>query len=1073
MSKFTLSTILLVIVPVSLLFAQSGSDPLHWSKPIKADNYNTFLLWSQKSNGVITSNQKVYRYQLNSNNVPPLDSTDIHTPADTVGGNGQMDVAAGYFQKSAFENVVAAWEGTNQHIHIMIPHFDSTSNMWSTTSNLTVAGPVIPVYNSNPGSMGRIFVRTGDFLGKSLNPDSLDQFVLGYEGADSLIHIQVYGVDDNLMPHLIASAQADTFDVNPSWAKFSIATGDLNGDGKDEIVLTGLHMINNEGRGQLYTKIYELNNSNLVSEGSKVISAWNTGSGNVTAVNFGASTGHFTGDNSNEIGLTQVTFYNNTYEDFNTYFLNVSNSFQMSNVLANPITKQETFGRNGAFSIASGDLNGDGRDELVFADMGNLYDCGINSSGSGFINKLNNNFSSETYDDLVTYDYLSVGDINQDGKDDIVISKGIWSNSKEGFELFGLTVKPGLTQDSTLFEMVQPQTVAEHSIPELFHYATVLGNFNGYSFRIGKPEHFVEKNVAQPVAILNAPPVHFDILNSKTYDLSNCFSGSGCTTYSTYTQQNSTSKSVTTVIHNDYGEGAGIDLKGQFETAPAGVGASVDYELKIEGKLGADYKTKNDSSFTVTANQNVQNYGADFIYETVTTYDLWQYPIYEGTDPTPYNYYMIVVPQKNSETAQWVSAKSFNTAGYVPTHENSNILSYPSNDSLNNNPEIEQVIPLQNSPDFAVTNTSSSSRTIQVSSLSQTSADSSWNAGFDMHASLAGVLVDANYDHSHLSTQSETITSSVEFGVNLGELDSLGEAAAYHVKPYLYHSKNGALVLDYAVDPDIASPGTPATWWTQEYGQAPDPTFILPWLYDPQKGNSSVSYAKQHQTADISFSSTNPSPGDMITITARIRNFSLVGTGVPVPVRFYIGNPDSGGVAMVSTNGDTVFTTAQAIGARNFADVRFNWHAPASVPANLLYGDYIRIYAVIDPNNKISEIHKNNNMGWNTLEVHGLVATAIEKNPGSQLPTTVKLYPNYPNPFNPTTTIHYVLPKAGNVKLTVYNVLGQRVAQLVSSRQTAGNHEIRFNADQLSSGVYFYRLQANNVVRIGKMMLIK
>jgi len=65
------------------------------------------------------------------------------------------------------------------------------------------------------------------------------------------------------------------------------------------------------------------------------------------------------------------------------------------------------------------------------------------------------------------------------------------------------------------------------------------------------------------------------------------------------------------------------------------------------------------------------------------------------------------------------------------------------------------------------------------------------------------------------------------------------------------------------------------------------------------------------------------------------------------------------------------------------------------------------------------------------------------------------------------------LPKAGNVALTVYNVLGQRVAQLVDTRQSAGNHEIRFNASQLSSGVYFYRLQANNVVRTGKMMLIK
>ena len=84
-----------------------------------------------------------------------------------------------------------------------------------------------------------------------------------------------------------------------------------------------------------------------------------------------------------------------------------------------------------------------------------------------------------------------------------------------------------------------------------------------------------------------------------------------------------------------------------------------------------------------------------------------------------------------------------------------------------------------------------------------------------------------------------------------------------------------------------------------------------------------------------------------------------------------------------------------------------------------------------------------------------------------------KLRQNYPNPFNPTTTIRYELAKAGPVKLTVYNMLGQQVSVLVDSRQATGAHQIIFNASRLSSGVYFYRLKTGDNVSVKKMLLMK
>ena len=80
---------------------------------------------------------------------------------------------------------------------------------------------------------------------------------------------------------------------------------------------------------------------------------------------------------------------------------------------------------------------------------------------------------------------------------------------------------------------------------------------------------------------------------------------------------------------------------------------------------------------------------------------------------------------------------------------------------------------------------------------------------------------------------------------------------------------------------------------------------------------------------------------------------------------------------------------------------------------------------------------------------------------------------NYPNPFNPTTTIRYGLPFQSRVNLAVFNTLGQQVAVLQNGEQDAGYHEVRFDAVGLSSGVYFYRLQAETYVQTRKLLLLK
>jgi hypothetical protein len=88
-------------------------------------------------------------------------------------------------------------------------------------------------------------------------------------------------------------------------------------------------------------------------------------------------------------------------------------------------------------------------------------------------------------------------------------------------------------------------------------------------------------------------------------------------------------------------------------------------------------------------------------------------------------------------------------------------------------------------------------------------------------------------------------------------------------------------------------------------------------------------------------------------------------------------------------------------------------------------------------------------------------------------PAKFELSQNYPNPFNPSTTISFSLPKAAYVSLKVFNALGQEVATVVNGIKEVGNHRIDFNAVNLNSGIYFYKLEAGDITQVKKMTLIK
>jgi N-acetylneuraminic acid mutarotase len=133
---------------------------------------------------------------------------------------------------------------------------------------------------------------------------------------------------------------------------------------------------------------------------------------------------------------------------------------------------------------------------------------------------------------------------------------------------------------------------------------------------------------------------------------------------------------------------------------------------------------------------------------------------------------------------------------------------------------------------------------------------------------------------------------------------------------------------------------------------------------------------------------------------------------------------------------------------------------------NLLSPQYYVAQVIVEPKSAFGPARFEKNYQFQVV-VTGSVSDL------AALPTVYVLDQNYPNPFNPSTTIKYELPKPVQVRLSVYDMLGREVSVLVNERREAGVHEVRFDGSGLSSGVYFYRLQAGDFVQSKRMLVLK
>lgn len=222
--------------------------------------------------------------------------------------------------------------------------------------------------------------------------------------------------------------------------------------------------------------------------------------------------------------------------------------------------------------------------------------------------------------------------------------------------------------------------------------------------------------------------------------------------------------------------------------------------------------------------------------------------------------------------------------------------------------------------------------------------------------------------------------------------------------------------------------------------------------------------------------------GEVITILGGDTLFPLIvsgpfGQGFPVSERHgavtgYLKFSPIGGdefviiVAMYNSN-NPVGSGALFVSTSSSNFIQF------TVPIEYISGDIPDkcIIEIVIDNTQGGLFHPGSYYIIDDLDFSG--ATDINHNPLSTIPAEFELLQNYPNPFNPTTTIRYSLPTAASVRIEIFNITGQLVSVLADNFQEAGYHTVNFDAQDLPSGAYFYKLTAGNFQSIKRMLLLK
>jgi len=262
-------------------------------------------------------------------------------------------------------------------------------------------------------------------------------------------------------------------------------------------------------------------------------------------------------------------------------------------------------------------------------------------------------------------------------------------------------------------------------------------------------------------------------------------------------------------------------------------------------------------------------------------------------------------------------------------------------------------------------------------------------------------------------------------------------------------------------------------------------TFNNCWIYIDQNIDSNAVITPDSVTMylKVKFTTTGtPTDGDQIHVTvatdpeflANVNVYTVVSSPVGIIGEFYFGTNVSAGTPhpaigydswfweKIVVNGDSVSIWAFADGA-----------APADTATWTYTTDNVAVGAGL-PTFIIVGVTDDDSSAVHVDEVwYNETPTGMGISDDAPIASSYELGQNYPNPFNPTTHIRFNIPETGNTKLTVFNIMGEAVANLVDGVVPAGGHTVSWNAANMPTGVYFYRMESGNFSQTRKLLLVK
>jgi hypothetical protein len=900
-----------------------------------------------------------------------------------------FDTAVADFDGDGEPELATAWERSDGRVAVQLSELGPDG-----------AGAAGPLYVSENLVAGSPHERQIRLLAGQLDADPARELILVYRDASGIFaeYLNASGLTASRFTDLRWNDPTSCNDGSPVWPqtihntpyrRFDVALGDVDGDGRDDLTyariaedctVSGGTVVSVRSRVEVRVRDKFGWTSKVVWDVSQ--SPYYDFRAEHVALAMGDFDGQGEGENggkTDEIAVMIQAIYDNgsgaTSQWTRAAILDYASRSLSFGPQGIPFIQMVPTAGDERLDLAAYDFDFDGVCELVALTGRQLALFDVSPSGIGDARSPNAivNTGPAVQNPQLGLGRIGIADVDGDGSGDFA-REILVDDQSAGLRVFRVSTPRSASGDWALAPAGDFPLTRSWDAP----FAVATADLDHDGLYLGTPTVERRAGVVQPLVVLNAPPVHFDVFDDgagghTSYDVNECFGvGSVCDHEATYLQSTTQTEAVSTEIGSTWSVASDVTATAGYE---GGVfGASVEASLSQE--VGANFSFENAQTQTVTVTQSTTANSEGRFYATVMDYDVIEYPIYEQSDlTTPLSHVVAVVPDLSTLSHDWFDMTTALGFEMASNHAPTNALSYGERVS---NQAVRLELPIGavggNLRNLLSDNGNTVDFTLEFGSLSSAEATqgSHQSVGYSVEAEVhggfagftgsLGASTAGRYASEAIQTHRTTLGQDTQVSIHLGAVDGtiladgqMAGSAEYWVEPYVYWRTDGALVVDYEVEVGTAAFAGP--WWDALYGSAPDLAFALPMLHDAEKGyNTAPDFF--WRTRDLAVDPRRPAAGQPVTLQAMVRNDSLVDAPAAT-LSFYLEDPREGGTWI----GDAA---VPALGAREETVVEYSgW----SVPAGLAGDPKPRIYAWLDVDGAVDEIHEDNNLGWIEVDV--------------------------------------------------------------------------------------------------------